>query len=170
MATELRTVGAYNPSAKTVVTFPYSLGQVPIYYNQYNTGRPELSHYVDGPKEPLYPFGYGLHYGDIKLNNIKVNYSDLLNIKCELINDSIYDINETIEVYLNIPYYKKLVPVKQFIGFNKVDVKNNSTKLVDFSIDLDSLLPNDLDKNQTLYIEVGTSSSNTSSFEIKTRG
>ncbi len=162
--------GKYNPSAKTVVTFPYSLGQVPIYYNQYNTGRPELSHYVDGPKEPLYPFGYGLHYGDIKLNNIEVNYSDLLNIKCELINDSIYDINETIEVYLNIPYYKKLVPVKQFIGFNKVDVKNNSTKLVEFSIDLDSLLPNDLDKNQTLYIEVGTSSSNTSSFEIKTRG
>ena len=93
-----------------------------------------------------------------------------MNIKCELINDSIYDINETIEVYLNIPYYKKLVPVKQFIGFNKVDVNNNSTKLVEFSIDLDSLLPNDLDKNQTLYIEVGTSSSNTSSFEIKTRG
>ena len=162
--------GNYNPSAKTVVTFPYSLGQVPIYYNHYQTGRPELSRYVDGPKEPLYPFGYGLHYGKLNITNVNVDYTDKLNIKCTLENESIYDINETLQVYLNIPYYKTLVPVKQFIGYHKVDVEKNTNKNIEFSIDLDSFLPCDLDKNQTLYIEVGTSSMDITSHEIKTRG
>ena len=77
--------GKHNPEGKTVVTFPRHVGQVPIYYNRFNVGRPTFLHFVDGKIEPLYPFGYGLHYGVLDIKNESVCYNGKLNISMDTI-------------------------------------------------------------------------------------
>ncbi len=154
--------GEYNPSGKTVVTFPKTFGQIPIYYNRLTTGRSDIKHYVDGTMDPLYPFGYGLHYGSLEIKETNVtNKNKELTVSLELLNNSNYDIEEVVQVYLSIPYYKYLRPIKELIGFEKVKVEKNTTKHLTLSIDLNSFLPTDLDNNINLGIEVGFDSSNT---------
>ena len=111
-----------------------------------------------------------MHYGNVELFNVSVSYNNKLNICCKLTNESIFDINETIEVYLNIPYYHKLLPVKQFIGYKKVDISKNSSLEISFDLDLTEFIPSDLDLDALITIEVGTSSNDTIKKQIKLRG
>lgn len=151
-------MGYKNPSGKTVVTFPKELGQVPIYYNHFTTGRSELMNYVDGDLEPLYPFGYGLHYGKLESKVLNVSLKEKLNVEVELTNLSDFDITETVQVYLSIPYYHYLRPIKEFIGFKKIEVKANKTVKDTIEINLHKMLPNDLSNGIKLTIGVGNSS------------
>ena len=154
--------GEYNPSGKTVVTFPKTFGQIPIYYNRFTTGRSDIKHYCDGTMDPLYPFGYGLHYGKLEINQTNVtNKGKDLYVEVELVNNSNFDIEEVVQVYLSIPYYKYLRPIKELIGFEKVKLEKNTTKEIKLTIDLNNFLPVDLDNNINLGIEVGFDSSDT---------
>ncbi|HHU24794.1 MAG TPA: glycosyl hydrolase [Acholeplasmataceae bacterium] len=154
--------GEVNPSAKLTQTFPKTLGQVPIYYNRYQTGRPELLSYVDGNLEPLYPFGFGLHYGNIKYSQMEVKYSaDILQlvVKVLLENESNYPIYEIVQVYLSSKYNQKLRPVKELCGFKKEMIEPGCQKTVEISLALeehfeDTELMNEL----TLEIMAGPNS------------
>lgn len=159
--------GITNPSGKLTMTFPRYLGQVPIYYNRFSTGRSELVHYVDGTMDPLYYFGDGLHYGELSINDIDVNVDNKnLLITYHTENLSIYDIKEVIQVYVHIPYYKKLRPVKELIGFDKILVPTNAKEDKSINIDLNKVLPQDLESDE-IIIMVGTSSNNLKEFKVK---
>lgn len=159
--------GITNPSGKLTMTFPRYLGQVPIYYNRFSTGRSELVHYVDGTMEPLYYFGDGLHYGNLEIKNIKLTTKDKnLTIAYETNNQSKYEIKEVMQVYMKIPYYEKLRPEKELIGFDKITIPSNKQTTNTIEIDLNKFLPSDLETKE-IIIMVGTSTNKTQSFKVK---
>lgn len=159
--------GKTNPSGKLTMTFPRCLGQVPIYYNRFSTGRSELVHYVDGTMEPLYYFGDGIHYGELSITNMEPSLLDnKLKVSFNLKNDSKYPIKEVMQVYLHIPYYHDLRPTKELIGFKKILV-NEKTEVSDqIIIDLKEFLPNDL-STDSVVIMVGPSSNNLTEFKVR---
>lgn len=123
--------GLVNPSAKTTVTFPKTLGQVPIYYNRYPYGRPDIAHYLDGEMEPLYHFGFGLSYANFIYSDFDYQYQNgRLTIDLEIENKSSYDGKEIVQVYIIPELMKTLVPNKQLIGFWKGEIKAGSKRSV----------------------------------------
>ncbi len=159
--------GKTNPSGKLTMTFPRYLGQVPIYYNRFSTGRIELVHYVDGSIEPLYYFGDGLHYGDVSIDNIVMHMKNkILKIDYQINNASSYEIKEVVQAYLHIPYYQKLRPEKEFIGFEKVTIKEKTSQNKSLTIDLNNVLPLDIETEE-IVIMIGNSSHNTKEFKVK---
>lgn len=132
-------VGEYNPSGKLTVTFPEHPGQIPLYYNHYNTGRPCLTHnnekylskYLDGFNEPLYTFGYGLSYTtldfkNLKLSDNKINFNQNLNISVEVSNTGKVAGEETVQLYIR--------PVIELKGFEKVFLQPGEKKEVHFKL------------------------------------
>lgn len=159
--------GRTNPSGKLTMTFPRYLGQVPIYYNRFSTGRSELVHYVDGTMEPLYYFGDGIHYGNLLISNTEVSLiNDKLKVSFNLKNDNKYSIKEVMQVYLHIPYYHDLRPVKELIGFKKILVNGKTDVFEQITVDLKEFLPNDL-TTDSIVIMVGPSSNNLTEFKVK---
>ncbi|WP_395045085.1 beta-glucosidase BglX [Flavobacterium sp.] len=140
-------LGEYNPSAKTVVTFPYAIGQIPIYYNHFNTGRPTqtdgmgnwYSRYRDVQSEPLFPFGYGLSYtnytyGDIKLSSSEIKKTEKLICKISVTNSGKIDGEEIVQLYIR-DYVASIVrPVLELKAFEKVKLKAGETKEVTFTL------------------------------------
>lgn len=140
--------GDYNPSGKLTMTFPRSVGQIPIYYNHKNTGKPYdggrkrafKSNYMDVPNTPLYPFGYGLSY--TTFNYDKVVLSDTLitgsnktmKASVKVTNTGKYAGEETVQLYLNDPVASVTRPVKELKNFKKVFLKAGETKEVSFDI------------------------------------
>ena len=117
--------GIENPSAKTTVTFPRSLGQIPIYYNRLFCGRPELIHYLDEEITPLYPFGYGLSYSEFYYHLPEVSFNkdkQIVTVEGWIENVSDLPGKEVIQVYLLPQKTSVLCPVKSLIGFKKVEV------------------------------------------------
>ena len=148
--------GEVNPSAKTVITFPRELGQVPIYYNRYHTGRDELIHYVDGSTEPLYPFGFGLSYSRFIYHDFTYNYStetSKLRIKVTIENESSYSGDEIIQVYAlsNITY--QLAPQQALIGFKKHHFNASQKEEISLDVFIDWEIYRD-----SVVIQVGPSS------------
>jgi beta-glucosidase len=145
--------GLVNPSGKLSTTFPLNVGQVPIYYNHKNTGRPLpqgqwfqkfRSNYLDVPNDPLYPFGYGLSYtsfgyGDLKLSSTSLKGNQTLNASVELTNNGQYDGAEVVQLYIRDVVGSSTRPVKELKGFQKVFLKKGETKTITFRI-----TPNDL--------------------------
>lgn len=142
--------GDYNPSGKLVMTFPRSVGQVPIYYNSKNTGRPfnaedkYTSKYLDIPNTPLYPFGYGLSYtqfkyADLKLNKSKIGMKDSLSVSVTVTNTGQREGEEVVQLYVQDLVGSLTRPVKELKGFKKVALKAGESKTVNFTIH-----PNDL--------------------------
>ncbi|MCC5920862.1 MAG: beta-glucosidase BglX [Cyclobacteriaceae bacterium] len=137
--------GEYNPSAKLPVTFPRSLGQVPIHYNMKNTGRPidhdekYTSKYIDSPNDPLYPFGYGLSYtsfdySDLSLNSKKITKDDELKVSVKVENTGEVDGEEVVQLYIQDLVGSVTRPVKELKGFKKLMIKAGQTETVDFTI------------------------------------
>jgi beta-glucosidase len=133
--------GEYNPSGKLPMSFPRNVGQVPIYYNHYNTGRPGngegnvfWSHYSDVENTPLYPFGYGLSYSQFKYSDLKVDDSNAKEIKVSvnIKNTSNVDGEEVVQLYIHDKFASVARPVKELKGFEKVLIKANSTATVSF--------------------------------------
>ncbi len=140
--------GKYNPSGKLPVTFPRNLGQVPIYYNMKNTGRPipldnpkedYKSNYIDVPNTPLFPFGHGLsytkfEYSNFELSNNKIGFSDTLTASVTIKNSGDYDGHEIVQLYVHDKVGSITRPVKELKGFEKIFLKQGESKTVSFSI------------------------------------
>jgi len=144
--------GDYNPSGKLPISFPRTEGQIPIYYNHYNTGRPAqndsdlnyVSAYIDLPNSPKYAFGYGLSYtnfsyGDIQLNKKSIKPGEKLSVKCVVSNTGNYDGEETVQLYTRDLFGSVVRPVKELKGFQKVYLKKGESKIVEFMFTADDL-------------------------------
>lgn len=137
--------GDYNPSGKLPITFPRSLGQVPIHYNMKNTGRPMdpnekyTSKYIDIPNTPLYAFGYGLsyttfEYADLKLDKKEFKKGEKLNISMKVSNTGKMDGEEVVQLYVRDLVGSVTRPVKELKGFQKIMLKAGESKRVEFSL------------------------------------
>jgi beta-glucosidase len=142
--------GDYNPSGKLTATFPRSVGQIPLYYNHLNTGRPATpenkfsSKYLDVPNEPLYPFGYGLSYttftyGDLKPDKTELIDNETLNVSVSVSNTGRYAGEEVVQLYIRDPVASISRPVKELKGFKKVLIKQGETVDVKFSLTTEEL-------------------------------
>lgn len=166
--------GDYNPSGKLPVTFPRSVGQVPIYYNHKNTGRPYnpndhyTSYYQDLNNTPLYPFGYGLSYSKFDYSNLtlssnKIKNGESLNVKVDVKNSSDREGEEVVQLYVRDLVGSVTRPVKELKDFSKVDLKPGETKTVEFTITPEKLKFYDINMNFTVEpgdfkVFVGTNS------------
>ena len=133
--------GDYNPSGKLPMTFPRSLGQIPIYYNHKNTGRPSgnnvfWSHYLDEENSPLYPFGHGLSYTTFSYNNLKVNKVNDREVKIsvKLTNTGKVKGKEVVQLYIHDLYASVTRPVRELKGFELIELNPNETKIVHFTL------------------------------------
>jgi len=138
--------GKYNPSGKLTMSFPYATGQVPIYYNHRNTGRPEkpnssrwISHYLDIPNEPVFPFGFGLsyttfEYSDLKLDKTTMDRNGSINISLSVKNTGKYDGEEVVQLYTRDLVASVVRPVKELKGFKKVMIKAGETADITFTL------------------------------------
>jgi beta-glucosidase len=160
--------GVNNPSGKLPISFPRNIGQIPIYYNHKNTGRPYLglsdpeqkykSRYTDADNSPLFPFGYGLSYttfsySDLKLSSKKISKNEKLNITVNLKNTGNYDGAEVIQLYIRDLVGSVTRPVKELKKFDKVFVKKGETKIISFEITSNDLMF--YDKNMNYSSEPG---------------
>jgi len=141
--------GDYNPSGKLVATFPYSVGQVPIYYNHPRTGRPAgkikfTSKYIDGPSEPLYPFGFGLSYTTFKYENLALSSSEVTKnckviINVDVINTGNRSGEEVVQLYISDVVASRVRPVKELKGFRKVELQPGERKTVSLKLEIKQL-------------------------------
>ncbi len=135
--------GDYNPSGKLPVTFPRTVGQVPIYYNHMNTGRPPspehfTSKYIDVPWTPLFPFGYGLSYTQFKFSNLKVDADpsvvDQFVVSVDVTNVGRRSGAEVAELYYREPCASVTRPVEQLAGFKRISLMPGQTKTAIFTL------------------------------------
>ena len=140
--------GDYNPSGKLPMTFPRNVGQIPIYYNYKNTGRPTMnepdsvfwSHYTDEKNTPLYPFGYGLSYSKFEYSNLKLSSNSFtknekIEVSVQLKNNSNVPGKEVVQLYIRDLIGSITRPVKELKGFEMVQLNANETKTITFTID-----------------------------------
>ena len=142
--------GAVNPSGKLSMSFPYSVGQIPVYYSQKTTGRPMdpnnkfSTKYLDIPNEPLFPFGFGLSYtkftyGDLKISSNKLNAGGSITASITLTNSGSYDGAEVVQLYIEDKVRSITPPSKELKGFQKVLLKAGETKTIEFKITTEML-------------------------------
>jgi beta-glucosidase len=143
--------GNYNPSGKLSITFPRTVGQIPIYYNHKNTGRPAgkeyqkfRSNYLDISNEPLYPFGFGLSYtdfsySDVRLSDSTITASKPIKAMVTITNIGNYDGEETVQMYIFQPVASVTQPLKKLKGFQKIFLKKGESKTVSFNISVTDL-------------------------------
>ncbi len=154
--------GDYNPSAKLVMTFPRNVGQVPIFYNTKNTGRPfnpqspadYRSSYIDVENTPLYPFGYGLSYTTYEYSNAKISSSEMskdssLSVSVDVKNAGNYDGEEIVQLYIHDKVGSVTRPIKELKAFEKVPLKKGETKTVTFTITEETISMYDINMNWT---------------------
>ncbi len=140
--------GDYNPSAKLVMTFPRNVGQVPIFYNAKNTGRPfnadrpsdYRSSYIDVENSPLFPFGFGLSYTTFEYSNLQLDKQEFgkggeIKASIQVQNTGKYDGEEIVQLYIQDITASVTRPVKELKGFEKVSLKAGESKTVEFTID-----------------------------------
>ena len=138
--------GDYNPSGKLPMTFPRNVGQIPVYYNHLNTGRPFdkdknvfWSHYSDVEKTPLYPFGFGLsytkfEYSDLKINKKLFSKGENIQVTFTLKNTGKYDGKEVAQLYIQDESASVARPVKELKGFQIVELKSGESKKISFNL------------------------------------
>ena len=134
--------GRINPSGKLAMTFPYSTGQIPIYYNHRKSGRGHQGFYKDITSDPLYPFGHGLSYTEFKYGTVtpsatKVKRGDKLSAEVTVTNTGARDGAETVHWFISDPYCSITRPVKELKHFEKQFIKVGETKIFRFDIDLE---------------------------------
>lgn len=135
--------GDYNPSGKLPVTFPRTVGQVPMYYDHMNTGRPASSNhfsakYTDIPWTPLYPFGYGLSYTTFAFSDLAVasdaHAPDQFSVSVKVTNTGARSGAEIAQVYIRQKFASVTRPVKQLEGFQRVQLAPGESKMVQFTL------------------------------------
>lgn len=133
--------GRVNPSGKLSMTFPYSTGQIPIYYNHRQTGRPHQGKYQDIPSTPLYEFAHGLsyttfQYGEIKPSATQIKKDGKLTIEVAVTNTGNMDGAEAVHWFISDPVSTISRPVKELKFFDKQFIKKGETKTYTFNVDL----------------------------------
>ena len=171
-------LGKYNPSGKLPVTIPRHVGQIPIYYNYLQNGRPYdknrdpkfvfWSHYNDEKNSPQYPFGYGLSYtsftySDMKLEQESMDLSDTVKVHVTITNNGDYDGEEIVQLYIRDVVAKPMRPVKELRGFKKISLKKGQSEQVSFEITEKTLGSYGFDGNYStkpglFYIMIGSNS------------
>ncbi|MGV8981036.1 beta-glucosidase BglX [Clostridium sp.] len=141
--------GDYNPSGKLVATFPYSVGQVPVYYNHPMTGRPAgqmkfTSKYIDGPIEPLYPFGFGLSYTTFSYDNLVLSSSEAvidekIVVSVDVINTGNLPGEEIVQLYVSDVVASRVRPVKELKGFKKILLQPGQCETVNIELNIGEL-------------------------------
>ncbi len=145
--------GDVNPSGKLPISFPKVLGQIPIYYNHLNTGRPYLgpndhneyvSKYLDIDNEPLFPFGFGLSYSEFTISDLTLSHHSMTpngSIDCQITvkNNSDMAGFETIQLYIKDHFAKVSRPVKELKQFKKIYLESHEEKIISFTITLNDL-------------------------------
>lgn len=139
--------GDYNPSGKLPMTFPRNVGQVPIYYNYKNTGRPVMtepdsvfwSHYIDEKNTPLYPFGYGLsytqfEYSDLSLSQETFSGDGQIEVSVTVKNTGKYTGKEVVQLYIRDLIASVTRPVKELKGFEMIELQPGASQRVNFTI------------------------------------
>ncbi|SEK26342.1 beta-glucosidase [Aquimarina amphilecti] len=180
--------GEYNPSGKLPMSFPRNVGQVPIYYNHKNTGRPIepapdivfWSHYSDQENSPLYAFGHGLSYTSFEYSNFKIDAEDSsvntpkIKVSIDVTNSGDYDGKEVVQLYIKDLFASVTRPVKELKGFEMTSLKPGETKTINFELNAETLGFYDNDNNWIVEkggfeVYVGGSSDKTikSTFELK---
>ncbi len=145
-------LGKVNPSGKLSMSFPQNVGQIPLYYNHKNTGRPLTgkwfskfqSNYIDVSNEPLYPFGYGLsytqfEYGDIQLSSTKLKGNQKLKVTVNVKNTGTVAGKEVIQLYIRDLVGSITRPVQELKGFDKIELAAGESKNVHFEITPETL-------------------------------
>lgn len=159
-------LGKVSPSGRLPVSFPKSVGQIPIYYNHKNTGRPpskdsfiaikdipigawqsslgNTSHYLDDGYEPLFPFGFGLSYSEVSYSNIKLSTDSIklgesIKATVDVTNIGKFPIKEVIQLYMQDEFASITRPVKELLRFDKVDLQPGETKSIAFDINTEDL-------------------------------
>ncbi|SDH24054.1 beta-glucosidase [Flavobacterium omnivorum] len=140
--------GDYNPSGKLPMTFPRNVGQIPIYYNYKNTGRPVMnepesvfwSHYIDEKNTPLYPFGHGLSYSKFEYSDLQFSSKTFakkgkIEVSVNLKNTGKVTGKEVVQLYIRDLIGSITRPVKELKGFEMIELQPNETKKVVFTID-----------------------------------
>jgi beta-glucosidase len=142
--------GVVNPSGKLPVTFPRSVGQVPLYYDHKNTGRPVseddkyTSKYLDIPVTPLYPFGYGLSYttfsyGNLRIRTPIVGVRDTVRVSIEVTNTGRRDGEEIVQLYVRDDVASVTRPVKELKGFQRIALSPGKKQSVEFALPVEAL-------------------------------
>ncbi|MDR3693032.1 beta-glucosidase BglX [Mucilaginibacter sp.] len=144
--------GKYNPGAKLPITFPRTEGQIPIYYNHLNTGRPAhgdndvnyTSAYIDLPNSPEFAFGHGLSYTAFKYSNLKLSKKSMqkdgaITVTFDLQNTGKYAGEEVAQFYLRDLVSQPVRPVKELKGFKKISLQPGETKTITFTINKQKL-------------------------------
>lgn len=132
--------GDYNPSGKLPMTFPRSVGQVPIYYNHFSTGRPDpestvfWTHYGDEKNEPLFPFGYGLSYTTFKYTDLEIdtNNQNSIEVSATIQNTGKVTGKEVVQLYIHDKVASVVRPVKELKGFQKISLAPGASQKVTF--------------------------------------
>lgn len=152
-------LGEHSPSGRLTMSFPYALGQCPIYYNRYSTGRPAedvynsgrfTSRYMDGQSVPLYPFGHGLTYANFKYDRVvlsqnKMKKSETIAASCKIKNTGKISATETVQLYLRDMSGSRVRPIRMLKGFERVTLKAGEEREVSFEINDEMLKFNTLE-------------------------
>ena len=133
--------GDANPSGKLPITFPRSVGQIPIYYNHLPTGRPEdpelkyTSKYIDSPNDPLYPFGYGLSYTTFEYSELETSSGmQAVTVSANVRNSGKRAGEEVVQLYVNDPVASTSRPVRELKAFRRIALRPGETRRVEFTI------------------------------------
>jgi beta-glucosidase len=177
--------GNYNPAGKITATFPRSIGQIPIYYNHKNTGRPFngkepakfKSDYIDISNDPLYPFGYGLsyttfNYSEVKLDKTSLKGNETLKATVMVTNNGKYAGEEVVQLYISDPVASISRSVKELKNYQKIFLQPGESKEVSFKVTTAELkfynnqLTYDWEPGQFI-VQIGTNSSDTHSASVQ---
>ena len=146
-ATKAVLLGEYNPSGRLTMSFPQNVGQVPIHYNNFNTGRPlqansddeYVSKYLDIPNEAKYVFGYGLSYSDVEYSDLtldkdEISSSEKLIVTVEVENKSDKEVTETVQLYVRDLKAEVIRPLKELKDFQQVTLQAHEKQKVSFEL------------------------------------
>jgi beta-glucosidase len=178
--------GDYNPGGKLPVTFPRRTGQIPIYYNHRNTGRPGdtanhyTSKYLDLPLTPLFPFGYGLSYTTFAYSNLKlsapsIRAGDTATVSVDVRNTGDRTGDEVVQLYIRDDVASVEEPVKELIGFRRLTLAAGESRTVTFKLPPDAFALYDHEMRHviepgTFTIYAGTNSVDVISASLEVTG
>lgn len=158
--------GKVNPSGRLSMSFPASVGQLPIYYNSFNTGRPLdsdthvgrfVSKYIDCPNDPSFPFGFGLSYGEVSYHSLRLSkhiMDETIQAEITVRNDSDIPRLEIVQLYIKDHVGSVVRPVKELKKYKKINLSAYEEKTITFTIKREDLYY--YQKDMTLGVEPGT--------------
>lgn len=150
--------GDQTPSGKITATFPRTVGQVPVHYNHFNTGRPQYQEYRDSTHLPLYPFGHGLsytsfEYSDVELSSTSISKGERITASATIKNTGKRAGTEVVQLYIRDIAASRVRPIRELKGFSKIELEPGESRKVSFDIGNEQL--SFIDENGNVLVEPG---------------